>query len=111
MADAVHVEETPKGFAIAWINRDPEVLARQAARERKEHSELSDAERMDRFLQQQIEAARKVEEEKGDSAHRTVYSSIPPPPSACPAITNCLMCLSVCLCVCVYCAHNRRRQS
>ena len=67
----VHVEETPKGFAIAWINRDPEVLARQAARERKEHSELSDAERMDRFLQQQIEAARKVEEEKGDSAHRT----------------------------------------
>jgi DNA/RNA-binding protein KIN17 len=61
------VEETPKGWYIQYINRDPEVLARQEALEKKEKHDLSDEERTRQMLEKRIQASQKrVGNDDGD---------------------------------------------
>jgi len=54
------VEETDKGWFIQYIDRDPRVLARQAAAESKQKAELDDEERARRMIAAQIQAAEQL---------------------------------------------------
>jgi len=51
------VDETEKGWYIAWINRDPAALARQAQLDKKRKHDLDDEERQRRELQRRVRAA------------------------------------------------------
>ena len=51
------MDQTEKGWFIAYIDRDPETIARQEALAKKEKLELDDEERTQRFIQQQVEKA------------------------------------------------------
>jgi len=51
------VEETPKGWYIQYINRDPEMLAQKEAMEKKEKHDLDDEERTFKLLEKRIEEA------------------------------------------------------
>ncbi|KAI9609158.1 hypothetical protein KEM48_002986 [Puccinia striiformis f. sp. tritici PST-130] len=53
----LHVDETEKGLHMAWIDSSPQALARQAAHQAKERSELDDEERMRKLIAEQIEKA------------------------------------------------------
>jgi len=54
------VEETPKGWFIKYIDRDPEMLARYEALRKREMQELDDDEIQKRMLEQQIERAKEA---------------------------------------------------
>ena len=51
------MDQTEKGWFIAYIDRDPETIARQEAAQKKEKQELDDEERTQRFIQRQVEKA------------------------------------------------------
>ena len=51
------VDETEKGWYIAWVDRDPAALARQAAADKKRKHEMDDEERARRELKRQVKAA------------------------------------------------------
>ncbi|KAI9206916.1 domain of Kin17 curved DNA-binding protein-domain-containing protein [Polychytrium aggregatum] len=53
------VEETPKGWFIAWIDRSPEALAKQAAILKQDRMAKTEEERDQRLLQEQIEKAQR----------------------------------------------------
>lgn len=59
------VDETEKGWYIQWINRDPALLARQQAADKKRKVELDDEEKQTRAINAQVEAARELEESSG----------------------------------------------
>ena len=80
----VVVDETEKGWYISWIDRDPKMIARQAAAAQRQQQELDDEEKAARQINLQIAAIRKCsdgsldennlnddddneEEEEGDS--------------------------------------------
>uniref|UniRef100_A0A8B9IV53 DNA/RNA-binding protein KIN17 n=1 Tax=Amazona collaria TaxID=241587 RepID=A0A8B9IV53_9PSIT len=86
------VDETPKGWYIQYIDRDPETIRRQQEQERKKKQDLDDEEKTAKFIEQQVrrglegkelekpvytELNRENEEEKGNqSAVKTPsYSS------------------------------------
>ncbi len=48
------VDETPKGWYIAYINNDPETQARQAALAKKERMDLDDEERTRRAIEKKL---------------------------------------------------------
>lgn len=52
------VDETEKGWYVAYIDRDPETLKRQAAAQRRLKAERGQEERMQDFIQRQIELGR-----------------------------------------------------
>lgn len=52
------VDETEKGWYVAYIDRDPETLRRQAAAQRRLKAERGQEERMQDFIQRQIELGR-----------------------------------------------------
>lgn len=58
------VDETEKGWFIAYIDRDPDTIERQKAAEAKEKMEMDDEERQAKLLERQIERerARKADE-------------------------------------------------
>lgn len=58
------VDETEKGWFIAYIDRDPDTIERQKAAAAKEKMEMDDEERRTKLLERQIERerARKVDE-------------------------------------------------
>lgn len=65
------VEETPKGWFMTYIDREPETLLKEGLQKKRERAELADEERHERALEDQIERASKmakpiveVEEEK-----------------------------------------------
>jgi len=66
------VDETPKGWFIAYIDRDPDTIARKNALERRKKADLDEEEREQRRIKKQLEEARcKAAEsagEGGDSA-------------------------------------------
>ena len=62
------VEEGDKGLEVAWIDNSPEALRRQDAIRKKERQDKGDEEREQRLIQEQIERARKVAEEKEKAA-------------------------------------------
>jgi len=57
-AGTCEVEETPKGWFIKYIDRDPEVLARYEALRKREMAELDDDEIQKLMLEKQIERAK-----------------------------------------------------
>ncbi|KAG8005507.1 DNA/RNA-binding protein KIN17 [Nibea albiflora] len=63
------VDETPKGWYVQYIDRDPETIRRQEEQARKKKQELDDEERSARFIEEQetpvyTELKRESEEEK-----------------------------------------------
>eukprot|EP00111_Clytia_hemisphaerica_P002839 TCONS_00008009-protein len=52
------VDETPKGWFVTYIDKDPEVIARQKAAQSQERKELDDQERMAKFIEKQVERAK-----------------------------------------------------
>ncbi|RUS34563.1 domain of Kin17 curved DNA-binding protein-domain-containing protein [Jimgerdemannia flammicorona] len=53
-----HVDETPKGWFITWIDNSPKALERQAANQKRERQDMDDEQREQRMIQEQIERAR-----------------------------------------------------
>ncbi|XP_042869926.1 DNA/RNA-binding protein KIN17-like [Penaeus japonicus] len=60
------VDETEKGWYVAYIDRDPETIRRQKQMEKREKFEKDEEERMQEFINRQIELgkAKRSEEEK-----------------------------------------------
>ena len=61
------VDETEKGWYIAWVDRDPAALARQAAMDKKRKHEMDDEERARRELKRQVKASGGVTEVQADA--------------------------------------------
>ncbi|KAJ8384553.1 hypothetical protein AAFF_G00200860 [Aldrovandia affinis] len=59
------VDETPKGWYIQYIDRDPETIRRQEELEKKKKQDLDDEERSAKFIEEQVRRGRggRVEEE------------------------------------------------
>ncbi|KAJ1977708.1 hypothetical protein H4R34_003480 [Dimargaris verticillata] len=64
-----HVDETPRGWFVAWIDNSPEALKRLAAIQKKERAAMDDEEREQRLLEQQIARA------QNESASATTTST------------------------------------
>ncbi|KAJ1910939.1 hypothetical protein IWQ60_010386 [Tieghemiomyces parasiticus] len=67
------VDETPRGWFVAWVDNSPEALERQAAVLKKERGSLSDEQREQRLLQEQIERARQA---AGSDSEKDVYTEL-----------------------------------
>ncbi|KAJ2762633.1 hypothetical protein IWQ56_004999, partial [Coemansia nantahalensis] len=67
-AGKCRVEDSERGWMIAWIDSSPEALARQAAVQKKELQEMDDEQREQRLLQAQIERAHKLQEQRAAAA-------------------------------------------
>ncbi|KAH8921020.1 hypothetical protein BT69DRAFT_1199667, partial [Atractiella rhizophila] len=63
-AGIAHVDETEKGWFIAWIDNSPKTLAKQAAAQKKERMEMGDEERQRKLIEDQIERAKREQEER-----------------------------------------------
>ena len=48
------VDETPKGWCIQYIDRDPETICRQLELEKKKKQDLDDEEKTAKFIQEQV---------------------------------------------------------
>ncbi|XP_048357969.1 DNA/RNA-binding protein KIN17-like [Sphaerodactylus townsendi] len=48
------VDETPKGWYIQYIDRDPETICRQQEEEKKKKQDLDDEEKSARFIEEQV---------------------------------------------------------
>lgn len=53
------VDETPKGWFITFIDREPETLLREGLKNKRDRAELADEERHEKALAEQIERASK----------------------------------------------------
>lgn len=56
------VDETPKGWYVQYIDRDPETIRRQEELERKKKQDLDDEERSARFIEDQVRKGREGKE-------------------------------------------------
>ncbi|KAI7791919.1 DNA/RNA-binding protein KIN17 [Triplophysa rosa] len=56
------VDETPKGWYIQYIDRDPETIRRQEELERKKKQDLDDVERSAKFIEEQVRRGREGKE-------------------------------------------------
>ncbi|XP_028286071.1 DNA/RNA-binding protein KIN17 [Parambassis ranga] len=56
------VDETPKGWYVQYIDRDPETIRRQEELERKKKHELDDEERSARLIEEQVRKGREGKE-------------------------------------------------
>lgn len=52
------VDETPKGWYIQYIDRDPETIRRQEELARKKKHDLDDEERKAKFIEEQVRRGR-----------------------------------------------------
>ncbi|XP_071379214.1 DNA/RNA-binding protein KIN17 [Centroberyx affinis] len=52
------VDETPKGWYIQYIDRDPETIRRQEELEKKKRQDLDDEERSAKFIEEQVRRGR-----------------------------------------------------
>ncbi|XP_078098968.1 DNA/RNA-binding protein KIN17 isoform X2 [Sander vitreus] len=52
------VDETPKGWYVQYIDRDPETIRRQEEQARKKKQELDDEEKTARFIEEQVRRGR-----------------------------------------------------
>jgi len=65
------VDQTPKGWFMSFINRDPEVIARREQIEKKEKLERADEDIAEKSIAQQIKMAKQAEGEAGLATHRS----------------------------------------
>ncbi|KAK1166966.1 DNA/RNA-binding protein KIN17-like [Acipenser oxyrinchus oxyrinchus] len=56
------VDETPKGWYIQYIDRDPETIARQQELEKKKKQDLDDEERSAKFIEEQVRRGKEGKE-------------------------------------------------
>ncbi|XP_067110159.1 DNA/RNA-binding protein KIN17 [Osmerus mordax] len=56
------VDETPKGWYVQYIDRDPETIRRQEELERKKKQDLDDEERSAKFIEDQVRRGREGKE-------------------------------------------------
>ncbi|RXM29765.1 DNA/RNA-binding protein KIN17 [Acipenser ruthenus] len=56
------VDETPKGWYIQYIDRDPETIARQQELEKKKKQDLDDEERSAKFIEEQVRKGKEGKE-------------------------------------------------
>lgn len=56
------VDETPKGWYIQYIDRDPETIRRQEELEKKKKQDLDDEERSAKFIEEQVRRGRDAKE-------------------------------------------------
>lgn len=56
------VDETPKGWYVQYIDRDPETIRRQEELERKKKQDLDDEERSAKFIEEQVRRGREGKE-------------------------------------------------
>jgi DNA/RNA-binding protein KIN17 len=61
------VDETPKGWYIQYINRDPEVIKKQEALAKKEKADLDDEERMKMIIERRIAETQKLAQSPEES--------------------------------------------
>lgn len=66
------VDETPKGWYIQYIDRDPETIRRQEEQARKKKQELDDEERSARMIEEQVRKGR----EGKDTDEAPVYTEL-----------------------------------
>ncbi|XP_039762421.1 DNA/RNA-binding protein KIN17 [Pararge aegeria] len=59
------VDETEKGWFVAYIDRDPATIAAQEAKAKKEKLDKDDQERMLEFVQRQVEKGKKESTQQG----------------------------------------------
>ncbi|KAL0961489.1 hypothetical protein HGRIS_006430 [Hohenbuehelia grisea] len=71
-----HVDETEKGWFIAWIDSSPKALAKQEASMKKERATVSDEQRERQLIAEQIERAQAESSTSGAADSKT------PPPDA-----------------------------
>ncbi|KAG9303998.1 hypothetical protein G9A89_005908 [Geosiphon pyriformis] len=71
------VDETPKGWFIAWIDNSPKALARQEAILKKERQEKDEEERAQKMIEEQIERAQK-EADSVDPSEKRELSLLKP---------------------------------
>ncbi|XP_026333668.1 DNA/RNA-binding protein KIN17, partial [Hyposmocoma kahamanoa] len=64
------VDETEKGWFVAYIDRDPAAIAAQEAKAKKEKMDKDDQERMLEFIQKQVERGKK----EGTTSEEPTYS-------------------------------------
>ncbi|XP_060699083.1 DNA/RNA-binding protein KIN17 [Hemiscyllium ocellatum] len=57
------VDETPKGWYIQYIDRDPETICRQQELEKKKKQELDDEERNSKFIEELVRRGKEGKEE------------------------------------------------
>ena len=65
-AGIAHVDETDKGWFIAWIDRSPKALEKQEASLKKERATMNDEQRERLLIAEQIERAEREAREKGE---------------------------------------------
>ncbi|KAM9468294.1 DNA/RNA-binding protein KIN17-like [Clarias gariepinus] len=56
------VDETPKGWYVQYIDRDPETIRKQEEQERKKKQDLDDEERSAKFIEEQVRRGREGKE-------------------------------------------------
>lgn len=61
------VDETPKGWYIQYIDRDPGTLRRQLELEKKKKQDLDDEEKTAKFIQEQVRRGLEGKEQVGHS--------------------------------------------
>jgi DNA/RNA-binding protein KIN17 len=61
-----HVDETDKGWFIAWIDRSPKALEKQEASLKKERATMNDEQRERLLIAEQIERAEREAQYKGE---------------------------------------------
>ncbi|GJP66181.1 hypothetical protein CLOP_g23086 [Closterium sp. NIES-67] len=66
------VEDTPKGWFISYIDREPETLFKEGQKKKRERAELVGEERHEKEIQEQIERARSKQPEPDESEEKTV---------------------------------------
>ncbi|XP_030629358.1 DNA/RNA-binding protein KIN17 [Chanos chanos] len=65
------VDETPKGWYIQYIDRDPETIRRQEELEKKKKQDLDDEERSAKFIEEQVRRGR-----EGKEPEEPVYTEL-----------------------------------
>ncbi|GAA6030880.1 hypothetical protein JCM8097_008919 [Rhodosporidiobolus ruineniae] len=68
-----HVDETEKGWWVAWIDNSPRALAKAEANQKKERGDMDDEMRQRKLIQEQIERAR----EEGERRRREAAAAGP----------------------------------
>lgn len=70
------VDETEKGWFIAWIDNSPKALAKQEASIKKERATMSDEQRERALIAEQIARAEREKKEKGESPEEEERSQV-----------------------------------
>jgi len=83
-----HVDETEKGWFIAWIDNSPKALAKADAAMKKERMKTSDEQRERVLLREQIERAVAVEEDVGGQASGSGSREDSPPAAPAPELVQ-----------------------